>query len=225
MSFRAILSWLVLVVLCLLQLAALVGFFALLLTQPGAPKLPDLVDALSTGRLPVAIAVAVGAAVLAGPLAAMALWRLRLAGIATGLLLAPLLLPLALPSFGDGRTGIAVLLLSHASLGLALGTLCGVASLGWLDLGVLRAAAHSGVSPWGALRRVVLPVMAPGIFASILLSAVVPLLLAMVRLSFGLEEIALAVPPQARITLLAASGMAVLLAAIASASVVLLRRP
>jgi ABC-type Fe3+ transport system permease subunit len=225
MSFRAILARLILVVLCLLQLAALVGFFTLLLTQPGAPKLPDLVDALSAGRLPMAVVAAVATAVLAGPIAAMALWRLRLAGIATGLLLAPLLLPLALPSFGDGRIGLAVVLLSHASLGLALGTLCGMASLFWLDPGVLRAAAHSGLSPWGALVRVVLPVMAPGILASILLSAIVPLLLAMARLSFGLGDMALSVPPQMRLTLLAASGMALLLAAVASASVVLLRRP
>lgn len=225
MSARALLARLVLVALCLMQMAVLVGYFGVLLMQPGAPKLPALLEALGAGRLPLEIAVAVATAALAGPLAAMALWRLRLAGIATGLLLAPLLLPLALPSFGGDRIGLLVALLRHASLGLALGTLCGVASLGWLDLGVLRAAAHSGVSPWGALRRVVLPAMAPGILASILLAAFAPLVMAIFRLSLGLADFSLTMPPQMRITILAAAGMAVVLTAVTSSAVVLLRRP
>lgn len=227
MSLRAILSRMLLLVLCLLQVATVAGFFVVLLTQPGIPRLAVLVETLSAGTLPIAMTVAAATALLAGPLAAMALWRLRLRGIVAGLLLAPLLLPLALPSFGDDPMGRALFLLDHASLGLALGTLCGVIRLGQLDLGVLRAAAHCGASPFGAMHRVVLPVMAPGILVSVLLSALVPLLLAVVRLSFGVDIVALVAPAAAdlKVALLAACGATVLLAALASATVMSLRRP
>lgn len=225
MTLRAFLARALLVVLCAVQLLLLAGFIAVVLAQP---EIPDLAALLKQGigrNEAQATAWAVAAAIFPGTLTAMALWRMRLSGLACGLLLAPLLVPMALFSFGDGPSGHAIFLLAHASLGLGLGTLCGIACLAWLDLGVLRAAACSGVSPWGALRRVVLPVMAPGILASFLLAIIIPVTMALLRSGLELHALALALPAQPRIVLLAAAGFAVVLAAIASAVMILLRRP
>lgn len=225
MTLRSFLARAVLAVLCALQFLILAGFLAVLLAQPGTPDLAGLLQRSLDGIVKPAIAIAVAAATLPGTLAAMALWRMRLSGLAAGLLLAPLVLPMALFSFGDGSNGQVAFLLAHAGLGLGIGTLCGIACLAWLDLGVLRAAACSGVSPWGALRRVVLPVMAPGILAAALLSAIIPLVTAILRAGLGLHALVVLVPAQPRIVLMAAAGLAVVLAAITSAVMVLLRRP
>jgi ABC-type spermidine/putrescine transport system permease subunit II len=225
MTLRAFLARSVLLVLCAVQLALLAGFIAALLMQPTAPNLAALVRQSLAGPEGLAIASAVAAAILPGTLAAMALWRMRLSGLAAGLLLAPLLLPIALFGFDDGPRALTIFLLAHAGLGLGLGTLCGIACLAWLDLGVLNAAACSGVSPWGTMRRVVLPVMAPGILAATLLAATIPLALAMLRTALGLHALVIALPAQPKIIALAAIGLAITLTAIASAAAILLRRP
>jgi ABC-type spermidine/putrescine transport system permease subunit II len=222
MTIRSGLAWLVVALLCVAQMAALTGFLAWLLSAPAVPALPRLFDDLMRGLTPWAALSAISAAVVLGPVAAVAMWRLHVSGLAAGLLVAPLLVPLGLLASPMGL-GLGVTVASHASVGLALGALCGVASLAWLDLGVLRAAACSGVSPWGAVRRVVLPVMAPGILASALLAGAVSVV-------FGLTRVALAVPDFAmiapvRLVWLAALGCAVLLCAIAAAGLILMRRP
>ena len=225
MTFRAFLARSVLTALCALQLALLAGFIAVLLTQPTAPNLAALMRQSLGGPEALAIASSVAAAILPGTLSAMALWRMRLSGLAAGLLLAPLLLPIALFSLGDDPNGVRMALLAHTSLGLGLGTLCGIACLAWLDLGVLNASACSGVSPWGTMRRVVLPVMAPGILAATLLAAIIPIALAMLRTALGLHAVVIALPAQPKIIALAAIGLAIVLTAIASAVAILLRRP
>lgn len=224
MTLRSFLARAVLALLCALQFVILAGFLTLFLAQSDTPDLAALLQR-SLGSATPAIAVAATAAILPGTLAAMALWRMRLSGLAAGFLLAPLLLPMALFSFGDDASGQVAFLLAHAALGMGLGTLCGIACLAWLDLGVLRAAACCGVSPWGALRRVVLPVMAPGILAAALLAATISLGAAMTRAGLGLHTLAVALPPHPKILLMAAAGLAVVLAAVTSVVLVLLRRP
>eukprot|EP01037_Dinobryon_pediforme_P005747 gene5747-5810_t len=191
--------------------------------QPGAPTLHAILESLAEGILPLAILTAVATALMPGALAAMALWRLRSAGLATGLLIVPLLVPAVLFPFDADLNGRAATLLSHASLGLALGALCGMTCLAPLEIGVLRAAAHSGVSPWGALRRVVLPVMLPGLAAATLLAITMPIVAAIIRASLRLP--ALAVHGLPNVLMLAGAGLAVVLAAIAAATATLLRRP
>lgn len=225
MTLRAFLPRALLVAMSALQLVLLAGFLAVILAQQGAPDLASLLRQ-SLGRTEtLAVVLAVAAAMLPGTIAAMALWRTRRSGMSAALILSPLLLPMALFSFGDDPRGHALFLLAHAGLGLGLGTLCGMACLAWLDLGVLRAAACSGVSPWGAMRRVVLPVMAPGILAASLLSAIMPVAMALLRSGLDLRALSLATPSQPVIVLMAAAGLAVILAAFLWAVLALLRRP
>jgi ABC-type spermidine/putrescine transport system permease subunit II len=223
MTLRSILARIVLAVLCLAQLAAAAAFLAVMQAQPGAPTLHAMLQSLTEGILPLAILAAVYCALVPGALAAMALWRLRSVGLATGLLIVPLLLPAVLFPFDTDLNGRLATVITHASLGLALGALCGMACLTSLEIGVLRAAAHSGVSPWGALSRVVLPVMLPGLAAAMLLAITVPIVAAIIRLSLNLPPLAIHKLPN--VVMLAGAGLAVLLAAIAAAAATLLRRP
>jgi ABC-type spermidine/putrescine transport system permease subunit II len=222
MSLRAVFARLILGGLCIAQLAALAALLALVLGQPDAPDIHIIVQRLTDGILPAAILAAAACALSPGAMAAMALWRLRSAGLASGLLAAPLLIPVVLFHFGDDTQGRLGTLLSHASLGLALGAICGMACLAPLEIGVLRAAAMCGVSPWGALRRVVLPVMLPGLVAAVLLAITVPILASIFRQALNLPE--LLILPIPHVVMIAGAGLAVLLCAIAAAAVTLLRR-
>lgn len=224
MTLRTSLAWLLLALLGLFQILALTLPPALLLGGHGPGALPALAHQIGGGTALPVLDAAIAAAIVPGTLAAMALWRLRVWGLAASLLLAPLLLPMALLAATDGPAGLAAAVIAHASLGLGIGVGCGLGSLAGLDRGVLRAAACCGVSPLGMIWRVVLPVMAPGMLAAILLSALASLGTSLVGLLHGrIDDIALltTLPPA---TWLAASGSAALVCAIAWISLVLLRR-
>jgi len=211
---RRTLSFIVLVVFALAQLAMLAvpAFLALqgrTLSWQQAAESPAITAAL----------IAAAASLLLGLPAALALWRRNGWGLAGGMLLAPLLLPVAL--LGDAPIRLA----GHLSLGLAIGTACTLIGLGGIDRGLLRAASSAGISPAGTYRRVVLPLAMPGILAGILLSATA-------SLAASLAEHAIAQPlpwaairaialPQA----LAVLGIALLLGAAMAAVLALLRRP
>jgi len=133
-------------------------------------------DEMVAGSAPLAAMVAVVAALGPGSLVALALWRQRL-GLVAGLLVTPLLMPVALLGSGENW---AILLAGHASVGLALGALCGFIGLCGVDPRLLRAAASCGVSPGRAWIRVLLPLAAPGVLAGVVLANVASMALSLV---------------------------------------------
>lgn len=221
MTVRAALCWLAVAALAVLQFAALAVPAAALLSPVATPARINAILA-GTTLLP-ALAAAVVSAVGAGTLAAVALWRLRLWGLAAGLLLAPLLVPTVSLAGPDTPIALALLLARHASLGLAFGAGCGLVRLIDVDLGVLRAAACCGVSPAGTLRRVVLPIMAPGILAACLLSAAASVLLSITLRLPALDPSVL--HAMAGAAWLPAVGAAAVICAVAGAALALLRGP
>lgn len=172
MSVRRMVSGLLLMVVLLIQLAVLMGGPQYFLAGRAAPGLETVWHQWIVGPAPWLVGASGAASLVLGTLSALALWRLR--GSRTSLtwgLLAPLLLPLTVwGATAGGPTGLGLLLIGHVSLGLAIGGGCGLVSLGQVDPGLLRAAASCGVTPGEAFRRVVLPLIAPGILAGLLLS-------------------------------------------------------
>jgi putative spermidine/putrescine transport system permease protein len=124
------------------------------------------------------IAVAAAVTLLATPLgtfAALGLLRLppRLRTAATALLLSPLFIPVIVTAVAcyflyaplglvNSRTG---LVLAHTSLATPFVLVVVHASLQGVDTNLLRAGASLGASPVLVLRRVLLPLIAPGLFA------------------------------------------------------------
>jgi ABC-type spermidine/putrescine transport system permease subunit II len=139
--------------------------------------LPELLALLEDPVTLGALAACVGFALLGGLVVGVAAWRRGAGWLGPALL--PLLWPVAL-RLGPDAPQTAVLA-CHAALGLGLGALCGTARLSRLSRGVLRAAWMCGVSPLGALRRVMLPVLVPGLLAGVLLAATGSLLLTLLR--------------------------------------------
>lgn len=123
---------------------------------------------------PLAIGLATGlAASLLGTIAALALWRRAdharpalaetLVPLAVLAIVAAAALPLALHPAAPWR---AVLLAAHAGLAVPVAALMVLASLGRVDRGIVRAAAASGAPPFAVWRRIVLPLIRPGIAAA-----------------------------------------------------------
>ncbi len=173
---RTILAWLILI-------AAAIGQL-LVVTIVLGPSLAGIEGVVSTLQqladdpftaMPevktqaVALLVAVAASLFGGGLVAVAQWRRS--PIWLGAMMAPLLLPMALflgPEIGSPLLTLA----AHGALGVAIGTLCGAISLGRLPSGAMLAAMCCGVSPLGALFRVMLPALAPGLLAGSVLTAI-----------------------------------------------------
>jgi putative spermidine/putrescine transport system permease protein len=223
MSRRILAGLLILIVLGLAQAVALTVPTALLLAKLGASGLEPMARAMLFGTAPIALAAAVAAAAVPGTLVALALWRLRYWGLTAGLLLAPVLMPIALLAPGAGPANLAIQLAGHASLGLGLGACCGLLGLLSVDRGVLRAAQCCRVSKLGAVRRVLLPLMAPGISAGLLLAAVASLATSLVQQIQGTPATLMALASLPGPVWLAAAGVTVLMCALSGAALVLLR--
>jgi putative spermidine/putrescine transport system permease protein len=226
MSMRRMVSALLLLILMVAQFAVLAVPSALVLAGQTPSSWRMLSQQLRDGPAPLAGLAAVLAALLLGTPAALALWRRQGWGLIVGVLLTPLLLPVALLG-GNGATmeSLGVLLAGHASLGLALGTACGLVGLSGVDPGMLRAAASCGVSPASAYRRVVWPLMAPGVVGGFLLSATASLATSLVALSLGRPPSLAALLGVGLSPALAVGGVALLLCAGTGSAMVLLRRP
>ena len=150
MTMRRALGLIVLSGLGLLQFLALAVPVAMLLARP-AHTLDSIGRLLLAGDAPLALGLSVASAIVLGSSAALLLWRLRTWGILAGLLLVPLLVPVALLTPYSDTSSALLLLMAHASQGLAFGTACGLLSLLGVEPGVLRAAACCGVSPAGGV--------------------------------------------------------------------------
>ena len=120
--------------------------------------------------------VGVSATVLAtslGTLAALGLWRARFPGQALMLavLISPMVVPVVIVAVGayfafaplgltDGYLG---LILAHTTLGVPFVVITVLATLSAFDRTLIRAAESLGASPITAFRRVMLPLILPGV--------------------------------------------------------------
>ena len=122
------------------------------------------------------LVVGVSATVLAttlGTLAALGIWRARFPGQALMLavLISPMVVPVVIVAVGvyftfaplgltDGYLG---LVLAHATLGVPFVVVTVLATLSGFDRTLLRAAASLGAPRWTTFRRVMLPLILPGV--------------------------------------------------------------
>ena len=120
--------------------------------------------------------VGVSATVLAtslGTLAALGLWRARFPGQALllAVLISPMVVPVVIVAVGayfafaplgltDGYLG---LILAHTTLGVPFVVITVLATLSSFDRTLIRAAESLGASPITTFRRVVLPLILPGV--------------------------------------------------------------
>lgn len=166
---RTLFAWLILIIATTLQLAVVVVAIGPSLADLGAPLrgfqqiLQDPLTAMPDVKTQaVAILVALAATLFGGGLVAVAQWRRS--PLWLGAMMAPLLLPVSIVLTPQAAAPWLDLV-SQAALGLGVGALCGAISLGRLAPGAMRAAMCCGVSPLGALFRVMLPGLAPGLLA------------------------------------------------------------
>jgi putative spermidine/putrescine transport system permease protein len=132
--------------------------------------------------------IGAGATALAaslGTLAAFGLWLARFPG--RGLVLAVLISPMVVPSvvvavgllFAYAPVGLANtyagMILAHTALASPFVVVTVSATLAGFDRALLRAAAASGAGPATAFRRVVLPLIAPGVAAGALFAFAISL--------------------------------------------------
>jgi ABC-type sulfate transport system permease component len=218
MTARGVFLFLWLLLMACLQLALVALPAGLILADRPQPDWPQLWTLLQQSRAPLAALVAMLAALGPGTLAALALWRRRRLGLRGGLLLTPVLMPVALLAGGDTLLRLA----GHAGLGLALGAICGFIGLSTVDPALLRAAASCGLSPPRAWRAVLLPLAGPGVLAGLVLANVASLALSLVAAAPPLPLEALLRHPAA---MTAALGVSLLLCAATAAALALLRRP
>jgi len=121
-------------------------------------------------------------ATVLGTLAAIGLSITRLPGqnALTALLLSPMVVPLVIVAAGvyffylrlglvNSLEGLA---LAHAALGAPFPLVTVSATLAGFDRNLIRAAQSLGAPPWTVLRRVVLPLIAPGVVAGALFAFV-----------------------------------------------------
>ena len=122
--------------------------------------------------------VGISATVLAtglGTLAALGIWRARFPAqaLVLALLIAPMVVPVIIVAVGvyfafaplgltDGYLG---LILAHTTLGVPFVVITVLATLAGFDRTLLRAAANLGATPLGAFRRVILPLILPGVLS------------------------------------------------------------
>jgi putative spermidine/putrescine transport system permease protein len=178
-------------------------------------------DALVSGGAPLSAVVAVGAALGPGTLAALGLWRWHGLGLAAGLLMAPLLVPMALLG---GTDGFALRLVGHGSVGLAIGAVCGFIGLSLVDRALLRVAASCGLSPVRTWLRVLVPLAAPGVLAGMVLANVASVSLSVVSVALVSPRSVMAVLTVPSASLAAVVGAALVLCAAVAAALALLRR-
>lgn len=124
--------------------------------------------------------VAVGTTILATILGTLAAWGLSRSGRFTaavrGAMLAPLIVPPVILGVGlytlllstKLNATIPGLVFAHTVLSLPFVVVAVSASFAQVDPNYERAAASLGAPPWQRLRRVVLPLVAPGIFSGAL---------------------------------------------------------
>ena len=115
------------------------------------------------------------AATTLGTLAALGLAnsRLRLRGVLMALIVSPMIVPVVVLAVGmtfvfsaAGLTNSLLgLLLAHTTLAVPFVVITVTATLSGFDPGLLRAAASLGAPPLAAFRRVVLPLIAPGLLS------------------------------------------------------------
>ena len=122
------------------------------------------------------IVVAIPATLLAttlGTAAAVGLWlaRFPLRGIVTALLLAPMVMPIIVVAvgvyFAFAAVGLANsytgLILAHAALGAPFVVVTVQATLAGFDRTLARAGASLGAGSWTVFRRIMLPLILPGV--------------------------------------------------------------
>jgi putative spermidine/putrescine transport system permease protein len=110
-----------------------------------------------------------------GTLAALGLWRSRFPGqgLVLALLISPIVVPVVIIAVGVyfafaplGLTDVyAGLFLAHTTLGAPFVVITVLATLAGFDRTLLRAAANLGATPLGAFRRVILPLILPGVLS------------------------------------------------------------
>lgn len=114
-------------------------------------------------------------ATLLGTLAALGLWSARFPGQALllALLISPMVVPVVITAVGvyfafaplgltDGYVG---LILAHTTLAAPFVVITVLATLSGFDRTLLRAAANLGAPPLAAFRRVMLPLILPGVLS------------------------------------------------------------
>jgi putative spermidine/putrescine transport system permease protein len=131
--------------------------------------LPSLWNSLLVGSCATVVATVLGT------LAALGLWRTRFLG--QGLLLAILISPMVVPviivavgvyfafaplGLNDGYAG---LILAHTTLAAPFVVITVLATLSGFDRTLLRAASSLGARPLTTFRRVMLPLIAPGVLS------------------------------------------------------------
>ena len=131
--------------------------------------LPSVFNSLLVGTSATVLAT------LLGTLAALGLWRARFPGqgLVLALLISPIVVPVVIVAVGVyfafaplGLTdGYAGLILAHTALAAPFVVITVLATLAGFDRTLLRAAANLGATPLAAFRRVVLPLILPGVLS------------------------------------------------------------
>jgi len=131
--------------------------------------LPSVWNSLLVGSSATALAT------LLGTLAAIGLWRARFPGqgLVLALLISPMVVPVVIIGVGVyfafaplGLTdGYAGLILAHTTLAAPFVVITVLAALSGFDRTLLRAASNLGATPIAAFRRVMLPLILPGVLS------------------------------------------------------------
>lgn len=150
-------------------------WYEVVLTDPRWTQ--SLVNSMLVGAGSTILAVA-----LATPAAVGLVWgNFRGRGFLTALIATPLVLPIvivAVASFGFyatvGLLGSRLgLILAHAGLAAPVVLTTVMASLQSFDRGLMRAAASLGAPPLTAFRRVLLPIISPGVIAGAIIAFII----------------------------------------------------
>ena len=143
----------------------------------------DLVDATLVSLRLAALATLLATVMAVGIALVLDRWGRRGAGIALALIGAPLIIPevvLGVATLGFIRLwglapGFPALLLAHTTFCIPFALLPIRARLSQLDPAYAEAAADLGASSWRMLRRILLPLLLPGIVSGALLSFIISL--------------------------------------------------